>query len=63
MLHAILSNEESVSETEIQFMRSFCEPVTFLFRGIHKVEKILQKRSSLRVGGTNLCLTCRASFR
>lgn len=49
VLHAILTNEESVSETEVQFMRSFFEPVTFLFRGIHVIEKLLQKQKTFRV--------------
>ena len=49
VLHAILKNEESVSEAEVQFMRSFFEPVTFLFRGIHEVEKLLRKQIIVRV--------------
>ena len=49
VLNAVISNGESVSETEVQFMRSFFEPVTLLFRGIHEMEKILQKQRNLRV--------------
>mgnify|MGYP003262953747 CR=1 FL=1 len=49
VLQSVLENGDSVAETEVYSLRTYLEPVTILFRGIHEIEKILRQRKSLRV--------------
>ena len=49
VLHSVLENGDSVAETAVYSLRTYLEPVTILFRGVHEIEKILRQRKGLRV--------------
>ena len=49
VLHSVLENGDSVAETEVYSLRTYLEPVTILFRGVHEIEIILRQRKGLRV--------------
>ena len=48
VLHSVLENGDSVAETEVYSLRTYLEPVTILFRGVHEIEIILRQRKGLR---------------
>ena len=45
----IEEREETVAEMEVQSMRTFLEPVSLLYKGVHEMEMIMSRNRGVEV--------------